>query len=62
MQAIRKLSEVASEKKKKKKAKRDKENKKVQTAKAKMLEASWKMISKKRSQKIKENAPLRGEA
>jgi hypothetical protein len=64
MQAILKLSEVASEKKKKKKGKgtKEKEKKKVQPSRSKMFEASRKMISNKKTQKSKEKAPLGAEA
>jgi hypothetical protein len=63
MQAILKLSEVVTENKKKnKKSKEGKEKMKGMTAKAKMLEASKKMISKKKCQKIKGKTPLGAEA
>jgi hypothetical protein len=64
MQAILKLSEVATEKKKKKMGKiaKDKEKKMVQSAKSRMFKASRKMISKKKAQKNKEKAHVGDEA
>jgi hypothetical protein len=64
MQAILKFSKVASEKKKKKKGKvaKEKEKKRVVSAKSKMLEASRKMISKKKDLKSKGKAPVGAEA